>query len=106
MTEFADALIDNPILNSPYSEPAKHWPFDDERGVISGSAVEGRRPSSYLTPIPGAKAKSGYQLSLGVSEHERIERNKLINDIRAQVKAVARGGAPVGRGYAHDPEAA
>lgn len=33
MTEFGDALIDDPILNSLYFEPARHWPFDEELGV-------------------------------------------------------------------------
>jgi hypothetical protein len=30
------AIIDNPILNSPYREPTRYFPFDD-RGQIAGS---------------------------------------------------------------------
>lgn len=93
MTELDEALIDNPILNSPYFEPAKHWPFDEDRGIISGDPVEGRRPSSYLTPIPGAKIGHG-QLQLGVTDQETIKRNELINDIRARVKAWREGRRP------------
>lgn len=92
MTEFDEAVIDNPILNSPYFEPERHWPFDEDRGVISGAPVQGRRPSSYLTPIPGARA--GAQLLLGVTDQEVVRRNELINDVRARVKAWRSGHRP------------
>lgn len=94
MTELNDALIDNPILCSPYFEPARHWPFDEESGTIAGAAKKGRRPSSYLTPIPGAKGSSGSQLQLGVTEQETIRRNEIINDVRARVKAWRTGSRP------------
>lgn len=94
MTDLDDALVNNPILNSPYHEPEAHWPFDEDTGVISGDPEVGRRPSSYLTPIPGAKAGIGHQLKLGVSEEETIQRNVLINDIRARVKAWRNGIRP------------
>jgi hypothetical protein len=32
-------LIENPILNSPFQEPARHFAFDD-RGVITGEILE------------------------------------------------------------------
>lgn len=97
MTEFDDALIDNPILNSAYHEPARHWPFNEDTGRIAGDPVEGRRPSSYLTPIPGAKVGTEQQLALGVTDKETVRRNELINDIRARVK-VWREGTPAWQG--------
>lgn len=87
-------VIDNPILNSPYFEPGRHWPFDEEMGVISGDPVDGRRPSSYLTPIPGARTTGNSQLELGVTAQETIRRNELINDIRARVKVWRSGTRP------------
>ena len=54
-------VIDNPILNSPYAEPTRHFRFDDNG--ITDEIVEGRRPSSYFVPIPAAKKRGG-QLAL------------------------------------------
>src|SRR5881628_3819956 len=53
------ALIENPILNSPFREPNRHFKFDDEG--ITNDIVTGRRPSSHFVPIPRAK-KKGKQL--------------------------------------------
>lgn len=55
MTEFGDALIDNPILNSPYFEPARHWAFDEECGTIFEGPVDAREPSLPLAPRTDAK---------------------------------------------------
>ena len=48
--------IDNPILNSPYSEPTRHFPMDDA-GQIAGPPQPGRRGSSYFLPIAAPKKK-------------------------------------------------
>ena len=50
-----DTLIENPILNSPYREPARHFRFGDEG--ITNEVVETRRPSAYFVPIPPPKKK-------------------------------------------------
>ncbi len=52
--------IANPILNSPYVEPQRHFRFDDEG--ITSEIVEKRRLSGYFVPIPQPK-KKGQQLS-------------------------------------------
>jgi len=52
----ADVVIDNPILNSPFGEPARHFRFG-EAGITS-EVVEERRASAYFVPIPAAKKKS------------------------------------------------
>lgn len=44
-----DALIDNPILNSPFKEPSRHWKFTEDG--ISDQVVDDRRISSYFMPI-------------------------------------------------------
>jgi len=59
--DMADAVIENPILNSPFSEPMRHWRFGDTG--ITNEIVEGRRPSSYFMPIPASKIR-GKQLQL------------------------------------------
>jgi hypothetical protein len=39
-------VIENPILNSPYREPGRHWKFEDYG--ISDQVVDERRISSYF----------------------------------------------------------
>ncbi len=48
-------VIENPILNSPFREPARHFRFDDEG--ITSEVVPGRRRSSYFVPIAQPKKK-------------------------------------------------
>jgi hypothetical protein len=43
-------VIENPILNSPFADPIRHWKFDDDG--ITDEIVESRRISSYFVPIP------------------------------------------------------
>jgi type III restriction enzyme len=81
----ADAVIDNPILNSPFREPARHWRFGDTG--ITNEIVEGRRSSSYFMPIPASKIR-GQQLQLETQwTRDRIEENARINRVRERVTA-------------------
>jgi len=52
-------VIENPILNSPFEEPSRHFRFTEDG--ISNEIVASRRTSSYFVPIPRAK-KKGKQL--------------------------------------------
>jgi type III restriction enzyme len=76
-------VIENPILNTPYDEPERHFRFDDEG--ITDDLVDGRRSSSYFMPIPKAKKKGG-QLVFDEWTGDRIEENRLINQIRDRVR--------------------
>ncbi len=81
----ADAVIENPILNSPFREPSRHWRFGDSG--ITNEIDESRRVSSYFMPIPASKVR-GKQLELETEwTRDRIEENKLINQIRERVGA-------------------
>lgn len=75
-------VIENPILNAPFDAPVRHFRFDDEG--ITDEIVDGRRPSSYFMPIPKAKKKGG-QLVFDEWTGDRIEENRLINQIRDRV---------------------
>lgn len=88
-------LIDNPILNTPFREPDRHFAFD-ERGVITGEILTGRRRSVYFTPIPKTKKKAkGTQAGLfDEGTADRVEENQLINQIRSRVELWRRGGYP------------
>lgn len=86
-------VIENPIFNSPYNEPKRHFHFGDEG--ITDQIDDGRRVSSYFIPIAAPKKKSK-QLSLLGTEwtKDRIEENRFVNDVRAKVHAWRRRGYP------------
>ncbi len=88
----AQVIIENPILNSPFSEPTRHFKFADEG--ITDEIVEGRRISSYFVPIAQSR-KKGKQLEFDTEwTKDRIEENRLVNQIRPRVKLWREGGHP------------
>jgi len=77
-------VIENPILNSPFEEPCRHFRFGEEG--ITNEIVSVRRSSSYFIPIPAAKKKGKNQLVLDTEwVGERIEENAFINSVRTRV---------------------
>jgi len=36
-------LVDNPIINSPFEEPTRHWVYEGGQPVL----IEERRPAGY-----------------------------------------------------------
>ena len=76
-------VIENPVINSPFAEPTRHFRFGDEG--ITNELLEGRRTSSYFVPIAQPRKKG--QTSFFETEwvEERIQENQLINDIRVHV---------------------
>jgi len=86
------AVIENPILNSPFWEPTRHFRFSDDG--ITDEVVKKRRVSSYFVPIPAAK-KKGKQAVLDTEwTKDRIEENKFINEVRFQVARWRINGRP------------
>jgi type III restriction enzyme len=85
-------VIENPIINSPFEEPTRHFKFDEEG--ITNVQVEGRRISSYFVPIAKPRKKKGSAQAVFDTEwtQDRIEENKLVNDIRHRVSAWRKGG--------------
>jgi type III restriction enzyme len=84
------AVIDNPILNSPFVEPTRHFKFDADG--ITDEILTGRRPSSHFVPIPRAK-KTGKQLQFETEwTKDRIEPNPAVDRIRQRVGAWRQGG--------------
>jgi len=76
-------VIENPILNTPFKKPERHFKFDDEG--ITDEIIEDRRISSYFIPIAKPK-KKGKQLSFDTEwTQDRVEENKVINQIRDRV---------------------
>ena len=85
--------MNNPILNSPYKEPCKHFK-SDEKG-ITNHILEYRRPSSFYIPVPRAKAKQK-QLDLNIAEgafgNELQKENEFINKVRVKINEWRKNG--------------
>jgi type III restriction enzyme len=71
-------VIENPVLNSPFEEPKRHFRFSDEG--ITNEIVEARRVSSYFIPIAQPKKKGkAAQLAFDTEwTKDRIEENIFI----------------------------
>ena len=91
----ASSFFDQPILNSPYSYPNRHWELDSE-GQPTEKISETRRRSSYVTPVPKPKkrrrTKAKQQEEIVFEDEKRIstaeqqyDTNALINEIRGYV---------------------
>ncbi|MBN2208447.1 MAG: DEAD/DEAH box helicase family protein [Candidatus Coatesbacteria bacterium] len=83
--------IENPIINSPFSEPSRHFKFGE--GGITDEIVDGRRISSYFVPIAKPRKRGSKQLHIGTEwTQDRIKPNELVNDIRKRVSMWREGG--------------
>lgn len=89
----SQVTIENPIINTPFAEPRRHFKFD-ETG-ITNEIVEYRRTSSYFIPIAQAQRRNSEQLSL-IDEwtSERIAENAFINEIRHELQSWRSVGRP------------
>ncbi len=86
-------FFEQPILNSPYEYPARHWELDDD-GQQTRQIIEKRRRSEFITPIPKPRKRKGSpnQLKLvfdegkGLSTQEQqYDPTPVINDLRHHV---------------------
>ncbi|MBW2341842.1 MAG: DEAD/DEAH box helicase family protein [Deltaproteobacteria bacterium] len=85
-------VIENPVINSPFEEPQRHFRFTEEG--ITNEIIERRRISSYFIPVPRPK-KKGKQQQLSFETEwtqDRIKENKFINQIRRRVAMWRQGG--------------
>ena len=80
--------IDNPVINSPFEEPKRHFKFN-VRGITEEIA-NGRRRSEYFMPFPKPKKQSAEaQLQFELPDRDLREANAFINSVRTQVAALA-----------------
>lgn len=90
-------FFENPILNSPYSEPSRHHPLDSDGQPLNEPPRDGRRKSELITPVPKARKKkrknaSETQANLDLqsadgisSEEQEYNPTPIINEIRIHV---------------------
>jgi len=83
----------DPILNSPYEYPSRHWELDKD-GQPTGRIIEGRRPARFITPIPKPKKQKGsrsqkqfiFDEGKGLStEEQQYDPTPIINELRYHV---------------------
>jgi type III restriction enzyme len=89
----SDQFFTQPILNSPYEYPSRHWKLD-ETGQPTQEIVERRRAADFITPIPKPRHKKGQvkqesfvlDEGLGLStEDQAYAHAATINAVRKQV---------------------
>jgi type III restriction enzyme len=88
-----DRFFKQPILNSPYDYPARHWELD-ETGQPTQRIVERRRSAEFVTPIPKPKKRRGaaQQMAMVLDEgkglstaDQQYDLTSAINSIRGHV---------------------
>ena len=52
-----EEFFQQPVLNSPYDYPARHWELD-ESGQPTQRIIETRRHVEFITPIPKLKKRT------------------------------------------------
>lgn len=89
----AKVTIENPVINSPFEEPQRHFKFN-ARGITEEIA-EGRRQSEYFMPFPKPKKQSGQdQMQFELPDQDLRQANAFINSIRTRVTAWRNSGYP------------
>ncbi len=84
-------FFDQPILNSPYDYPVRHWELDDQ-GQPTQNLIEKRRRAEFITPIPKPrkrKDKAEQQNLFADAEistaHQQYDPTSIINELRYHV---------------------
>ena len=89
----SNPFFDQPILNSPYAKPARHWELD-ATGQPTQKILETRRRAEFITPIPKPKKRKKavaqqpllFDEGMGLSTKEqRYDLTSIINQVRHQV---------------------
>ena len=86
-------FFEQPILNSPYEYPSRHWELDEE-GIPTSRIIAARRDAKFVTPIPKPKQRSGApadqeddqrELRFNPGEEDDYDPTSRINEVRAAV---------------------
>jgi len=87
-------FFEQPILNSPYAYPARHWELD-ELGQPTQHIIENRRKAKFITPIPKPRKQKKnskkqqefvFDEGMGLSTSEQqYDPTSIINELRQYV---------------------
>ena len=89
MSEFE---VPEPILNSPYSRPIRHWELD-EHGQPTQAILETRRRAEFITPIPKPKKRKKAAFEPEFIFNEGKDANSGLLDLSAWVSIINQSGA-------------
>lgn len=79
----------HPILSFPYECHRYHWELD-ETGRPTGVRQNGRRPASFVTPVPAPRKQGGrgqkeLQLDRLTTDSQRYDCRPIVDELRLQV---------------------
>jgi len=84
-------FFEQPVLNSPYAYPIRHWELDDD-GQPTQQIIESRRRAEFITPIPSPRKRKGKaQQQALFAEHslttagQQYDTTSTISSLRLQV---------------------
>ena len=87
-------FFEQPVLNSPYECPSRHWELD-EAGQPTQKIIESRRQAEFIMAVPKAKKRKGssadqaplvFDEGKGLStQKQQYEHTAIINGVRQQV---------------------
>ncbi|EKG35333.1 Type III restriction-modification enzyme, helicase subunit [Pseudomonas syringae pv. avellanae str. ISPaVe013] len=86
-------FFEQPILNSPYDYPSRHWELDNS-GQPTQKTIEKRRRAEFITPIPKPKKLKGIPTQAGLlfdeglgltSNDQQYDHTAVINAVREEV---------------------
>ena len=83
-------FFEQPILNSPYERPGRHWELDAD-GQPTHKIIESRRLTEFITPIPKPRRRRDspefiFDEGKGLStEKQQYEHTAIINSVRRKV---------------------
>ena len=86
-------FFEQPILNSPYEYPTRHWELDAS-GQPTQEIIETRRRAEFITPIPKPRKRKGeaaqqqmvFDEGKGLStQKQQYDPTSIINELRSHV---------------------
>lgn len=89
----SNPFFDQPILNSPYVRPSRHWELDAS-GQPTQRIIDTRRRAEFITPIPkpqkqkggGQQGKLTFDEGHGLSTRaQQYDHTAVINALRQEV---------------------
>lgn len=88
-------FFEQPMLNSPYANAARHWELDAS-GQPTNRIIEQRRRAEFTTPIPKPKKRTNGATQEALvfneatevsSDKQRYETMSMVNEVRQRVDA-------------------
>lgn len=84
-----DRFFKQPILNSPYEYPSRHWELD-EQGQPTQQIIDRRRSAQFITPIPKPKKQKGpaKQIAMVMDEGKGLSTEEQQYDLTSAINTI------------------